>query len=240
MNNSLQAIELGGVPLGLKLRFAGSAAWLRPFAAPCADSEPVSVPEEDFSAWAMTGSPVDDYAEFCLLCMPASQALFAYDRCVFHAAALRCGDRAWLIAGGSGVGKSTHCRLLREYGQGAVTVINGDKPVLEVCADGSVLVHPSPWNGKEGWHGADAAPLGGLILLQRAECSRIEACAPREAAPMAFSCVFQNYSEERVIRRAGSLTERILRAAPVWKLTSLDPAESAKLLLDTVQKECMR
>ena len=237
MNDSIKTVCLGGVSLPLRLRYEESAAWLRRFAAPRVEGAPVAVSDEDFAAWRGADSAIDAYAEFCLLCMPASEALFAHERCVFHAAALRFRDRAWLIAGGSGVGKSTHCRELLSLAPGELTVINGDKPVLECREDGSVLVHPSPWNGKEGWQGGEAAPLAGLVCLRRGEASRMEACCAREAAPMVFSNVFQSYSDERVIRAAGRMAEKILRAAPVWRLTSRDVRDSAGLLLEFLQRE---
>ena len=54
---------------------------------------------------------------------------------------------------------------------------------------------------------------------------------------MVFSNVFQSYSDERVIRAAGRMAEKILRAAPVWRLTSRDVRDSAGLLLEILQRE---
>jgi len=44
--------------------------------------------------------------------------------------------RAWLLAGPSGVGKSTQIKSLQSLEPGAFGVICGDRPVLELREDG--------------------------------------------------------------------------------------------------------
>ncbi len=160
MKNSSESFEyfaeLGGIPLGFSFQYADTSKYLRRFTTSSknvADSQ-VSVSQQEFDDWAAAGNKIDAFAEFCLLCQQASKRLFDADRCIFHAAAIRWRGRAWLIAGGSGVGKSTQCRILLELWPDEFTIINGDKPVLECRKDGSVRVYPSPWNGKEGLGGA--------------------------------------------------------------------------------------
>ncbi len=200
----------------------------------------VFVRESEFSAWADAGNPVDAYAEFCLLCMPTSEALLPHDRCVFHAAALSHHDQAWLITAGSGVGKSTQCRTLMELWPEEFSMINGDKPVLEALPDGGIMVHPSPWNGKEGWHGASAAPLGGIVLLRRGDINSIVPLPKEKAAAGIFQAIFQEYREEGIIRQAAAMAEKIAESCPIWLMTSHEVPDSTKLLYECIKEEAGR
>ncbi len=195
----------------------------------------ISVSEEAFTAWEETGNPADAYAEFCLISLPTSEVLLKNNRCVFHAAAISCQGRAWLIAAGSGVGKSTQCRNLMSLWPEDFLIINGDKPVLEVLQDNQVMVHPSPWNGKEGWHGAPAAPLAGIVLLRRGLENSLVPITKEEAAIGVFLSVFQDYTDEETIQMAAFMAEKIVNSSPVWFMTTHTVPDSTKLLYECIQ-----
>ena len=98
----------------------------------------------------------------------------------------------------------------------------------------SILVHPSPWNGKENWHGAAAAPLAGLILLRRGEKNALELMSPREAVIPSYSQIFQTAKTAETIRRAAALLTRMLESVPIWRLTTHQVPDSTQLLLEAV------
>ncbi len=100
--------------------------------------------------------------------------------------------------------------------------------------EGSILVHPSHWNGKENWYGAEAAPLAGVILLQRGEENALAALSPREAALRAYAQVIQACADSEKMRKAADLTTKLLNSVPIWQLTSYQVPDSTKLLLETV------
>ncbi len=101
----------------------------------------------------------------------------------------------------------------------------------------SILVHPSPWNGKENWHGAEAAPLAGLILLERGPENRLTALTELEAMIPMYPCFLQSCWEPENIRRTAALETRLLRAVPIWKLTTDRVPDSTRLLLEAVFSE---
>jgi|GEM_PF-3710076 len=236
------ALRLGNIVLPLALHYPETALYFKrclvePEPAVFEAGRPlVSVSSQEFRDWAAAGNAIDAFAEFCLLCQQASQYLFHYQHCLFHAAAVRWRDRAWLIAGGSGTGKSTQTQTLLGFCPDEAAVINGDKPVLECLDDGSVVVHPSPWNGKEGLRGAGAAPLGGIFFLRRGDENSVQAISPRAAAPYALLGVFQDFRSSETIQRAGSVAQHILRSCPSWLLTSRDIPDSTKLLYQTMRE----
>lgn len=235
--------HLAGQTIQYCFHFPDTAGYLRRCISEKTDEcrdKPVSVTEYEFDEWKKTGNTIDAFAEFCLLCEQTSQYLLSFDRCVFHAAAVRFRDRAWLVTAGSGVGKSTQCRYLTELWPEEVSIINGDKPILECREDGAVMVHPSPWNGKEGWHGAEAAPLAGIFLLRRGQENAIEPVEVKRAVPWIYSSVFQSWQDEDNLRLAARMTEKIVKNAQIWQLTSHEVPDSTKLLYETMCREAER
>ena len=100
-----------------------------------------------------------------------------------------------------------------------------------------IIIHPSPWNGKENWYGADAAPLAGLILLERGETNKIVSISPKEAALSMYTHFIQTAWEADGIRKVAELENRLLQTVPIWKLTTHHVPDSTELLLEAVFSE---
>ena len=236
-NYSFVRMELAGVPVDCALRFPDTKKYLRRFssseAADCASA--VCVSERSFHDWERAGNAIDAFGEFCLLCQPCSEALMSSGCGVFHAFALRYRDRAFLISGGSGAGKSTHGSILLESYPQEFSVINGDKPVLELV-NGRIVVHPSPWNGKEGLRGADAAPLAGIFFLRRSTENAVKPLSKGEMAVCAFPAVFQSFETEAVIRKAAAFTQEIVQRTSGYLFSSQDIAASSTLLYQAIRE----
>lgn len=238
MNSSFTRIhlKLGGVKVDFDLRFPETQHFLRRYLLAGEPTAPITVCVSDwaFRDWERAGNSIDAFGEFCLLCQPCSEALMDFGHCVFHAFALRYHDRAFLIAGGSGAGKSTHGKLLLEQHPEEFSVINGDKPVLEILDD-RVIVHPSPWNGKEGLRGAEAAPLAGIFFLRRSDQNFVKPLTWKEAALCVFPMVFQSFENETVIRKTGAFTEQIIQRTSCFLLSSCDAVESSALICQAIK-----
>ena len=245
----IYSVSLAGISLPCVLTFPEVADKLSalPLNACVQSMQPVQIPPEHWSYYAGERLYCTVDGELRLMCCYCSEALLAFDRMLFHSVALRWRDKAYLIAAPSGVGKSTQAMHLQALRPGEFSIISGDHPVLQFCpssisGDGalpasaysSVLVHPSYWNGKEGWHGASAAPLAGLILLQRGEENRIVPMKPREAAIQAYSQAVQTNLREDVVHRVALMVEQMLKLVPIWQLTTFQVPDSTELLLRTV------
>ena len=199
--------------------------------------EKIKVSDQEFRDWKSFGNTLDEFAEFCLLCQPTSQYLLKKNRCVFHAVALCRGGKAWLIAGNSGVGKSTRCRLLLDRWPDEFSVINGDKPILEYREDQTIMVHPSPWNGKEGWHGAGQSPLSGIIFLRRGEKTDIRELPPASSVPLVYRGIFHSWNTAESLKSAAPMTEYIINNSRIWLLTSDNIEESVDILYKTLFRQ---
>ena len=84
---------------------------------------------------------------------------------VMHGSSFKVNNCGFLVTARSGVGKSTHVRLLKEYLKDELVYINDDKPLIEVNDD--IVIHSSPWNGKEKRGNNTYAPLKAIIFLNR-------------------------------------------------------------------------
>lgn len=230
--------NFAGVSLRFGFRFPETAGHLAPYVTPDdTEGERVRVREGDWAQWRSIGGQEDAAGEYSVLSIPASEALMEQERFLFHAVAFRWRGRAWLICAGSGVGKSTQIKTLQKLYPGEFSVICGDRPILHCPDDGAVTVYPSPWNGKENWSGAQAAPLAGIILLRRGDENQVRPIKPKAAAARVFTSVFSSSETEGDIRRAAAFAERLLHAAPVWEMINLDVPDSTRLMYETILLE---
>ena len=197
---------------------------------------PVMISETYLQSWEDSFGPIDANAERSAFAAVASEALLDHDRFLMHAVAVRRQDKAYLITAPSGVGKSRQARTLRELYPGEFSIICGDRPVIEDRGEEGYMVHPSPWNGKEGWHGAGAAPLSAIICLRRGEENRIERLPTRKSAALVYSAVIQTAESEEKVRRIAEITAGILEKTPIWRLTNKGVPDSTRLLYETVIK----
>ncbi len=207
----------------------------------CAPSTPLLPYVAELGEWewretTAAGMPENDYTEYTVLTAFVSDALLDADRVIFHGVALRWRDQAYLITAPSGVGKSTQFKHLNALRPGEFSVICGDRPVVSF-QDSEIMVHPSPWNGKESWCGAAPAPLGGIILLRRGEENRLEAAAPKEIALEIFAQFIQSCREADKVRKVAELETKMLESVPLWRLTTHMVPDSTELLLESVFTE---
>lgn len=251
--DELYELNLAGLRMRCRLQFAEAASWLKaerisqPVAA--AEIPVITCPPEDRQDLLKYGMEDGPGLEASVLAAYFSEAMLPYSRVVLHGVALRWQGKAYLICAPSGVGKSTQAKILQQLCPGAFGIICGDRPILQFChsersaeeqnnlrsvRDSGIMVHPSPWNGKEDWHGADAAPLAGLILLERGERNKLEQLSPQEAALKTFIQMIHPNRSEESIRLLAEFTTRLLDAVPIWRLTSNQVPESTRLLLQSV------
>ena len=90
------------------------------------------------------------------------------DILVMHGSSFKVNNCAFIITARSGVGKSTHVNLLKQYLGDRFSYINDDKPLLEV-KDDELTLYSSPWNGKERRGNNTSAPLKSVIFLTRGD-----------------------------------------------------------------------
>jgi len=227
-------IKLAGLPLRLRLEHAETAAYFEPYTLPDADADvDLYVTAEDF---ARDGGPLSDapgaFQEYSLLVAASSRCLLRHGRVVYHGVAVKLGGRAWLITAPSGTGKTTQYKWLKTLYREKVSLICGDKPILERRGE-RVYVHPSPWPGKERFPGGPGGALAGIVLLEQAQENTVSRLTAREAVFPLFREFLYVPEMEEEAREVGRMAEAMLRL-PVWKLRNRGDEASARLLYETV------
>ena len=176
----------------------------------------------------------EDYAEFKALISCTARFLLRWKCTLFHAVALLFRGKAWLLTAPSGTGKTTQFMNWRKLLPAEITMISGDMPVIEDCADGSIRVYPSYWNGKEGLGSILSAPMGGIVLLEQGGENSMAPLSPREAIEGLFSQFAYVPETENEIRALCRLLDAMLRRVPVWRLTNKGDLASTELLRKTL------
>ena len=190
----------------------------------------VIVPQWNIEYWQRQWNVSDPaVCEYAFSCGCASDYLMQFNRVVFHGAAFLWNGKAYVFTAPSGTGKTTQLNLWKSLYDDEVTILNGDKPILEVNHS-EIIVHPSPWKGKEGMGTDDiTAPLGGIIMLKQAKENMIERKKPDDVIRHLFGRFYSTYDSETLAYQAAHILEEILKHVPVWMLSNKGDAASVLL-----------
>lgn len=184
---------------------------------------------------ALPPDSADDYVEYRALIGLTSHALLRQGCCILHAVCFAWQGYAWLLSAPSGTGKTTQYKNWQSLFPGEISMICGDMPALDAGDEAGILVHSSPWNGKEsyGTRGL-SAPLGGIVFLEQGKENRVLPLPATEAVPLLLRQLTVRPESEEEIFSLSTLAERTLRAVPVWRLTNRGDADSTEMLRNTL------
>ena len=101
-----------------------------------------------------------------------NRAAIKYSTMLVHSSALIYNDGAYLFSGNSGVGKSTHTRLLLNLLGDKAHIMNDDKPVVRLYDDRAVAFG-TPFDGGSGIALNEAYPLKAIIFIERGESNSV-------------------------------------------------------------------
>ena len=156
----------------------------------------------------------EEYAECLCLYREIAEKLPEFDRLVMHGAAITHENRAVLFTAPSGTGKTTHIKLWKKAFGSKVDIINGDKPILHIQNDG-VIVHSSPWAGKENYQKNRNAPLKAICIIKRAEKNRTYKVDPKEHLPFILHQIYLPKNGE-MAQKTLQLFNSIISQIPVY------------------------
>lgn len=171
----------------IQLRYPGTERYFSDFlAVGGSPTAHLQVTQEDLqraSCYCPSDAP-PEFLETVALRRRFADLLLSYSRCLFHSAAFAFQGKAYLLAAPSGVGKTTQLNLWWQLYPGEITIINGDKPALQFQDNGPILVHATPWRGKEALAGTGVRPPG-RNRVSAAEPDRPVPPPPRQPPPSA-------------------------------------------------------
>lgn len=144
---------------------------------------------------------VNSYNEFELLKLgiyrKIAEIIPKYNAFLIHGSALYIDDNASLLTGKSGVGKSTHAKLLRQYYE--AKMINDDKPLIRIIG-GIPYIYGTPYNGKHHLSANVKKKLENIIFIKQDKDNRIVQMSNSESFPLIYSQVYQPYNKESLIK----------------------------------------
>ena len=154
---------------------------------------------------------------------------------VFHSSAISINGGGFLITARSGVGKSTHAKLLSEYIKEDFKYINDDKPLLEV-KDNKVTVYSSPWNGKERRGNNISAPLKAIIFLNRGESNTYRKIINKEEIYIKMLSQIYLPKEKTKREKALNIADKLLKNVNFYEINVTKDVESAKMTYKEIIK----
>ena len=197
------------------------------------------VSDSDLQLWHdRWKAPFNAETEYAICTYLISERLLGEKKAVFHGAAVEYGSKIILFTAPSGTGKTTQFRRWKEYFGDSVHILNGDKPILEICRGKQVMVHSSPWKGKENL-GVDnrSLPLAAVISLKQKPYNAIEKMGMTECIRRLIGRIMIRFANEKDIMNAAQFLEGLLTRVPVFELQNKGDAESAVFTYEKLVQE---
>jgi len=221
-------ITLAGVRVGIDNRYPFVERQCRAYLADGDDADfTVRVTEAEIREEMTNGDFPEGYCESICVYRRICEEIAAYDVFLMHASVLEVDGYAYAFLARSGVGKSTHTRLWIKNIPNA-RVLNGDKPLLRVKEDGSIVAYGTPWNGKENWGENISAPLAAICFLERGEVNEIRSAREEEILPRLMHQYYLRGERGSVERRLAML-DTLMRAVPYFVLRCTISDEAAQV-----------
>ena len=159
-------------------------------------------------------APIEACESLCIYRSIAEQ-LPQFDRFVFHGAAIKYNDEAYLFTAPSGTGKTTHINLWKKYLGEKVQIINGDKPIVSVGE--TTVVYGTPWAGKEGYQSNTSAPLKAICILKQAKENKISRLSKGEVINHLMHQVYMP-QDANMMSKTLALIGTLIENIPVYLL----------------------
>ena len=153
---------------------------------------------------------------------------------VFHGSSFMVDNQGYIITARSGVGKSTHSRLLKQLLGEGFKYINDDKPLIKVSDN--ITIYSSPWNGKERRGNNISAPLKAILFLSRGETNSYRKIVNKEE--IYIKMLSQIYLPKEKFKREKALiiADKLLKNVNFYEINVTKDIESAKMTYEEIIK----
>lgn len=116
------------------------------------------------------------YLESLAIYRRIAENILSYDGFLMYGVVGDVEGKGIIFTAPSGVGKTTHTGLWKEYLGDRFTVINGDKPLCRVIG-GTVYAYGTPWAGKENIHANRRVAVDKILFIEQSpfnECIHLD------------------------------------------------------------------
>ena len=204
------------------------------------DEEPnytITMTEEDLKNERTNSSDGKVYVneEISALYRKIADLLVEDNIIVFHSSAVSIDGSGFLITARSGVGKSTHSKLLERYIGDGFKYINDDKPMLKVT-DESITIYSTPWNGKERRGNNISAPLRAIIFLNRGETNTYRKIDNKEEIYIKMLSQIYLPKEKSKREKALKIADTLLKKVNFYEINVNQDLDAAKMTYERIMK----
>ena len=175
----------------------------------------------------------DSYLETLSVYRKLTEYLLDYDILLFHGSVVAVDGQGYLFTAKSGTGKSTHTNLWMQMFQGRAMMVNDDKPLLEVGAQG-IIVYGTPWDGKHHRSTNTSVPLKAICILNRGQENKIEKVEKKTVYPLLLQQTYRSRNIEK-LKKTLCLFEQLLERVDVYVLFCTISEEAVSVAYDGMQ-----
>lgn len=152
----------------------------------------------------------------------------------FHSALVECHGYAFAVCGESGVGKTTHARLWRDY-KNAI-ILNGDRSICKRI-DNQWMAYGSPWSGTSGEQINRSAPFKGIVVLKQSSKNTVEQLSGIDAFSALFHHLVYPSWDVDIVNNVMDEFDAFLTDIPVYSLHCKPDQEAVDVLEQALYKE---
>ena len=230
-------IKIANIVIGIRIFNESTKRYCASFLTDEKPDYTITMTEEDLKSERTNSSDGKVYVneEISALYRKIADLLVEQGIIVFHSSSFCVGGYAFLITARSGVGKSTHAKLLSEYLGDKFKYINDDKPLLEVKED-NVEVFSAPWNGKERRGNNIHAPLKAIIFLNRGLNNTYRKIENKEEIYIKLLSQVYLPKEKSKREKALKVVDTLLKQINFYEINVNKEIESAKMTYEEIIK----
>lgn len=200
----------------------------------CVSEEDIEEERERMINYMGRGDASDEELERLFIYRQIAETIPKYGAFLMHATAICVDGEAYLLAGPSGAGKTTHAKLWKKEFKKRMRVINGDKPLLRI-KDNKIFVYGSPWAGKENWHSNLSAPLKAIFFVNQAEENSIEQMG-RDASWNRMMKQLYRSTDEETMKKTLEFVDQLITTVPIYNLQCNLNSDAALMAYNTVNR----
>lgn len=168
------------------------------------------------------------YLETLAVYRKICRCLLDEDILLFHGSVVSVDGIGYLFTAKSGTGKSTHTKYWREYFKDRATIINDDKPLLEI-KDGLVNVYGTPWDGKHRLSTNMCVPLKAICILNRGQDNNVLRIGSQNAYSMLIQQVNRPVGDVVAMSKTLELIDRLCSCVEFYSMYCTMDIDAARV-----------
>lgn len=190
---------------------------------------------EDWSSWTLV---YDSTGSLGLDAFSNLSAIFGYSvldkgGIMFHGTVMEWKGKGILVCAHSGVGKTTHSRMWRDYEN--ALILNGDRVLCRMEEDGW-YAYGSPWSGSSGEYINRKVPVTAFVLLEQAPENEVVGLTGYQGALGLISLAFAPSWNEKLMNCALDAIDSIARGIPILKLRCRPDRDAVETLKKVIEE----